>query len=120
MVMKNCKRRIINLSVACINYTKAYDMLPRTWILQCLKIVNFANNISTVIENSMKNWKLKLASGGEKLDQVKINRGIFQGDTFLPILFVITLIPLTILLSDMKAEYMLGEFRGKLITQSLG
>ena len=47
--------------------------------------------------------------------RVRINRGIFQGDSFSLILFVITFIPLSILLTDMKAGYMLGEFWEKLI-----
>ena len=42
----------------------------------------------------MKNWKVELTSGGETLGEVKINRGIFQGEGLSPILFVITLIHL--------------------------
>ena len=61
----------------------------------------------------MKNWKVGLTSGGETLGEVKIYRNIFQTDSFLPILLVITLIPLSILLRDMKAGYVLGGFRGK-------
>ena len=53
-----------------------------------------ADNIRNVIEKSMKNWKVELTSGGETLGEVKINRGIFQGDGLSPILFVITLIHL--------------------------
>ena len=30
MVMKNCKRKMTNLSVAWINYMKVYDMVPHT------------------------------------------------------------------------------------------
>ena len=56
----------------------------------------------------------KLTSRGKTLGEVKINRGIFQGYSFAPILFAIPLIPLSILLSDMKAVYMLGELRGKI------
>ena len=62
MVMKNCKRKMTNLSVAWIDYTKVYDMVPHTWILQCLKISKVANNISNVIEKSVKNWKVELTS----------------------------------------------------------
>ena len=51
----------------------------------------------------MNNWKVELTSSEETLDEVKINTGIFQGDTSSPIWFVITLIPLTILLRDTKA-----------------
>ena len=67
-----------------------------------------------MIESSMKNWKVELTSGGETFGEVKINRDIFQGDTLSPILFVITLIPVSILLGDMKAGCVLGESRGKI------
>ena len=80
MVMKNSKRRTTNLNVAWIDYTKAYDMVPHSWVLQCLKIFKVANNISNVIKNSMKNWKVKLATGKETLGEVKIEA--FFKDTF--------------------------------------
>ena len=48
---------------------------------------------------------MQLTSGGKTL--------IFQGGSLSLILFVITLIPLSKLLRDIKAGYMLGEFRGE-------
>ena len=56
---------------------------------------------------------MELTSGGFSSTGWCKNRGIFRGDSLSPILFVITLIPLFILLTDMKAGYFLGEFRGK-------
>ena len=69
-----------------------------------------------MIEKPMKNWK-----GRETLGELKINKRIFQGDSLSPILFVITLIPLAILLRDVKAGYMSGWGGGgkKSITYSL-
>ena len=67
-----------------------------------------------MIEKSMKSWKVELTLGGETLSEVKVNRGVSQGDSVSPIFFVITLIPLSLLLRDMKAGYMLGEVRGKI------
>ena len=32
MVMRNCKRRKTNLAMAWIDYKKAYDMVPHSWI----------------------------------------------------------------------------------------
>ena len=32
MVIKNCKRRMTNLCLAWIDYKKAYDMVPHSWI----------------------------------------------------------------------------------------
>ena len=51
----------------------------------------------------------KLIAGNTKLGKVKINRGIFQGDSLSPLLFVLILIPLSIILSDAKAGYELGK-----------
>ena len=78
------------------------------------KILNVANHIRNVIEKSMKNRKVGLTLGGETLSEVKVSRDISQGDSVLPVLFVITLIPLSILPRDMKAGYMLGEVREKI------
>ena len=66
-----------NLSVAWIGYKKDYDMVPHTWILQCLKIIKVTDNTRNVTKKSMKNWQVELTSGEETLDQVKINRCIF-------------------------------------------
>ena len=37
MVLKEAKRRKKNLAMAWIDYRKAYDMSPYSWILECLK-----------------------------------------------------------------------------------
>ncbi|XP_047501185.1 uncharacterized protein LOC125047118 [Penaeus chinensis] len=61
-MLKNCRRRLTNLSMAWIDYKKAYDMVPHSWILKCLEIVGGAKNMITVISNSMVNWKTVLTS----------------------------------------------------------
>ena len=38
-ILKNCRRRLTNLSMAWIDYRKAYDMVPHSWILKCLEMV---------------------------------------------------------------------------------
>ena len=114
MVMKNCRRRLTNLCVAWIDYKKAYDMVPHSWILACLTMFKVADNIRNLIRKSMRSWTVELTSGGEMLGEVKIKRGIFQGDSLSPILFVLAMIPLSIVLNNMKAGYTLGRNRGKL------
>ena len=93
MILKNCKRRLTNLNLAWIDYKKAYDMVPHSWIIECLEIFKVSQNITTLIRNSMKNWRVELTSMGQKLGEVNIRRGIFQGDSLSPILFVMALIP---------------------------
>ena len=97
-ILKNCRRRMTNLSMAWIDYKKVYDMVPHSWILKCLEMVRGAKNMITVISNSMANWKMVLTSGGTDLGQVDIRRGIFQGDSLSPLLFVLIMLPLTLVL----------------------
>ena len=104
-ILKNCRRKMPNLSMAWIDYKKAYDMVPHLWILKCLEMVRGAKNMITIISNSMANWKTALTSGRTDLEQVDIRRGIFQGDSLSPLLFVLIMLPLTLVLQKMRAGY---------------
>ena len=50
----------------------------------------------------MIDWKTKLILGDINLGEVNISRGIFQGDSLSPLFFVMSLIPLTLVLRRMK------------------
>ena len=75
--MKNCKRRMKNLSVAWIDYMKAYDVVPHTWILQCLKNIKLASNIRNMTEKFINYCEVELISEEEMVKVKKKNRGIF-------------------------------------------
>ena len=53
----------------------------------------------------MKNWETELTSGNQNLERVKIKRGMFQGDSLSPLLFVICLIPLSFIVRKVNAGY---------------
>ena len=108
-ILKNCRRRLTNLSMAWIDYKKAYDMVPHSWILKCLEMVGAAKNIISTISNSMVNWKTVLTSGGTVLGQVDIKRGIFQDDSLSPLLFIVIMLSLTLVLRKMRAGYRLAK-----------
>ena len=80
-------------------------MVPHSLILKCLEMVGGAKNMITVISNSMVNWKTVLTSEGTDLGQVDIRRGIFQGDSLSPLLFVLIMLPLTLVLRKVRAGY---------------
>ena len=42
MVLNDCKKRYTNLGMAWIGYTKAYDMIHHSWILESLGLVQAA------------------------------------------------------------------------------
>ena len=113
-ILKDCKKRKTNLTMAWVDYRKAYDLVPHSWILECLNMFGIANNIKSFIEESMKQWKLLLTSNGTELCEVDVNRGIFQGDSLSPLIFVMCMIPLSLILRKVNASYEWGNKEFKL------
>ena len=99
------KSRDKNLAMAWIDYKKTYDMVPHSWIIECLDLFGVAENIKSLLVNSIEKWKVLLCSGNSELDEVEIKRGIFQGDSLSPLVFVLALIPLSLILRQAKAAY---------------
>ena len=50
---------------------------------------DIAANVRQLLLSSMEKWKSELKSCGQTLGEFDINRGIFQGDSFPPLLFVL-------------------------------
>ena len=95
-----------------IVYRKAFDMVPHSWLEECLNIFGIAGNIKKLLTESMKDWRTELSSGGNVLGEVHIKRGIFQGNSLSPLLFVIAMIPLSLVLRKSRFAY---EFNGERI-----
>ena len=64
MVLADCKRKPKNLAMAWVDYKKAYDMVPHSWIIESLKMAQVAGNIITFLQKSLVNWKTELTSYG--------------------------------------------------------
>ena len=47
-VIKEVKSRNKNLAVGWIDYKKAYDMVPHSWIIECLDLFGVAENIKSL------------------------------------------------------------------------
>ena len=117
-VLKEARKKQRCLSMAWIDYKKAYDMVPHSWILETLRLTGVAENIRNFLERTMSDWKTVLTSSGEDLGEVGIKRGIFQGDTLSPLLFVVAMIPLSIVLNNEAMGYKFGK-EGKKINHLL-
>ena len=67
--------------MALIDYQKAYDMVPYSWIIECLNLFGVVKNIKSLSVNGMEKSKAMLYSGNSELGKVELERGI-------PIVFV--------------------------------
>ena len=103
-IIEDAKARKKNLTTAWVDYKKAFDSIPHSWILKCLEMYNISPIMKEFIESSMKNWKTTLYLSHEEgtltSREININSGIFQGDSLSPLLFCIALAPLSSLLNN--------------------
>ena len=80
-------------------------MVPHSWLLRIMDDTKIAGNLSRLIKDSMGMWETELCCNGESLGNVEIKRGIFQGDSLSPLLFIMAMVPLTALLNAEKFGY---------------
>ena len=103
-----------NLAMAWIDDRKAYDMVPHSWIINCLKMYKISHEVINFIKKTMKIWRVELTAGGKSLAETKIQRGIFQGDALSSLLFIIAMMPLNHILRKCTAGYKLSRSQEKI------
>lgn len=101
MIVKGCKSRLTSLTVALIDYYKAYDTALYSWIQKWMEVFGVAVNI---VNASMKQWNTELTEGNQRLGNVKIKCGISKGNHLSQLLFVLVMIPLTFVLRRTKVS----------------
>ena len=104
-VLRECRARKKDLAMAWVDYRKVYDMVPHSWIVRCLQLVGVAENTRKCLQKSMTQWRVELWFGPTSLGQVEIKRGIFQGDSLSPLIFVMCLVPITLVLRSMQPGF---------------
>ena len=95
-VLKDCKKRHTNLSIAWIDYRKAFHLVPDNWVNEYMEIFGIAENLKTFLQKSMQQWRL------------------FEEDSLLPLLFVLCMVPLSLILKKVNLCYKWGKTEYKL------
>ena len=54
-ILCNCRKRHTNLGMAWIDYKEAYNMVPHSWILESLELVQMSDKILKFVKRSMAN-----------------------------------------------------------------
>ena len=71
-VIKEVKSRNNNLAMAWIDYKKAYDMVPHSWIIECVDLLGVAENIKSLLVKSVEKWKVMPCSGNSESSKPEI------------------------------------------------
>jgi len=78
--------------------------------LKCLNYIRkIADNVSNFLLSSMILWKTVVTLNGQPLGCVNIQRGIFQGDSLSPLLFVMCLFPLSLVVRDLNKGFKVDD-----------
>jgi hypothetical protein len=91
-----------NLYIEYIDYRKAFDSMPHSWLKFVLEIYKIDPLIINSLQQLMKMWTTTLQVNMNinqiTNDLIRI-RGIYQGDSLSPLCFCLTLNPLSHLLN---------------------
>ena len=113
-ILKEVRLMRRNLVTVWLDYRKAFDSIPHSWLLHALKLAKLPNHLLMAIKNLIESWYTKLNLNGKDdsivSNVIKIVTGIYQGDSLSVILFVLALNPLSHLLRSTKG-YAYGKNR---------
>ena len=69
-------------------------------VKECLDFFEVADNIKNLLVYSIGKWRVMLCAGNSELGEADIKQGIFLGDFLSPLVFVLALIPLSLILRN--------------------
>lgn len=103
-ILKQAEVKCRNLSMAYIDYRKAFDSIPHNWLIKTMEIYKVHPDIIQSISHLMARWGTQILSNDMKI-HIPIRRGIYQGDSLSPLLFCLALNPLSTLLNNTNKGY---------------
>ena len=105
-IMNEVRRMRRNSTTIWLDYRKAFDSIPHSWLIKSLKLAKVPDDILNALENLTQSWYtiLHLNGNNENVASslIKISKGIYQGDSLSVMLFVLSLNPLSHLLRMRK------------------
>ena len=111
-IMEEVKIQHRNLAVAYYDYKKAYDKVHHDWMLRVYQWIGIPIKVIELLQKLMSKWKtrLEITYKGEKIKSrwIEIKCGFLQGDSYSPVGFCLSEIPVCKLLQETKG-YRMGE-----------
>jgi Reverse transcriptase (RNA-dependent DNA polymerase) len=105
---KNQKQKPI--SVAWIDYAKAFDSVPHSYIGWLFSKMRVPTSLRTFLSHLMDKWRVKYEVRGprgqvERSSYLRIRSGVLQGDSFSPLLFCLAMAPISHAINQVGGHY---------------
>ena len=111
-IMDEVRNQQRNLAVAFYDYQKAYDMVRHDWMIRVYRWMGIQEKVVKVLIKLMKGWKTRLEvtqNGKVKTSRLlNIMKGFLQGDSYSPVGFCLTEVPVSMLLEETDG-YKMGQ-----------
>ena len=122
MVLGDAQFNLKNLTGTWVDLKKAFDSVSHPWLFRCLEYHGVPVVLIDFIKNIVKTWEISIEvntkNGKEKIETIKVNCGILQGDSFCVKLFIMSVNPLTWYIRSTEG-YNITCHRNEKITHSL-
>ena len=122
MVLEDAQFNLKNLTCTWVDLKKAFDSVSHPWLFRCLECYGVPVVLIDFIKNIVKTWEISIEintkNGKEKIETVKVNCGILQGDSFCVTLFIMSVNPLAWYIRSTEG-YDITCHRNEKITHSL-
>ena len=110
--MDEVKGQQRNLALAFYDYQKAYDMVRHDWMIRVYQWMGVPEKLIEVVKKLMKRCKTKLevTENRKKIVSrlINVTRGFLQGDSFFPLGFCLTEVPVSMLVEGSDG-YKMGK-----------
>ena len=111
-IMDEVKNQQRNSAVAFYDYQKAYEMVQHSRMTRVYQWMGVPEKVVNVIVKLMERWKtrLEVTEDGKVLTSRKINirKGFLQGDSYSPVGFCLTEIPISMCIEETDG-YTMGQ-----------
>ena len=98
MVLEDAQYNLKNLTCTWVDLKKAFASVSHPWLFRCLECHGVPVVLIDFIKNIVKTWEISIEintkNGKEKIETIKVNRGILQGHSFCVTLFIMSVNPL--------------------------
>ena len=114
-ILKESKTKRKNLAMAWLDNKKAYDMLPQSWILHCLKMYKISHEAINLHRTDHENLESGADRGRKKHSWNTDPKEAFSKEMhYRPLLFIIAMMPLNHILRKCAVGHKLSRSQEKI------